>query len=177
MGNLLGLDHVRAEVLPQGKVEYLRQLQRSGASVAMVGDGINDSPALAAADLGIAIGAGTDVAIEAADFVLINSDLEDVLAALDLARLTFARIRWNFLWASVYNACMIPLAAGVQFLFGVHVQMPPMLAGLAMAMSSVSVVCSSLLLKNFKRRPRVLRDVVVQPLPARRTGDVAIEQG
>ena len=106
-------------------------------------------------------GTGTDIAIEAADIVLMRSDLEDVLAALDLSRTTFNRIRWNYVWALGYNCLMIPVAAGVFFPI-MLVQLPPWLAGGAMAFSSVSVVLSSLLLRNFKRPPPVLRDTVIQ---------------
>ncbi len=105
--------------------------------------------------------AGTDIAIEAADIVLMRDDLEDALAALDLSRVTFNRIRWNYLWAMGYNCLMIPIAAGVCFPL-THMQLPPWLAGGAMAFSSVSVVCSSLLLRHYRRPPPVLRDTVIQ---------------
>ncbi|KAG2648821.1 hypothetical protein PVAP13_1NG066800 [Panicum virgatum] len=149
----VGIDDVRAEIMPAGKADVIRSLQKDGSVVAMVGDGINDSPALAAADVGMAIGAGTDIAIEAADYVLLRNNLEDVITAIDLSRKTFSRIRWNYFFAMAYNVVTIPVAAGVLFPF-TGLQMPPWLAGACMAFSSVSVVCSSLLLRRY-RKPRL----------------------
>lgn len=160
MANSLGITHVQAEVLPAGKADVIRRLQSEGKTVAMVGDGINDSPALVAADLGIAIGSGTDVAVEAADYVLMRSDLEDVLTALDLSRKTFRRIRLNYVWAMGYNVVMIPIAAGVLYP-ATQIAMPPWMAGAAMTLSSVSVVCSSLLLQYYRRPSGILREVRV----------------
>lgn len=157
----LGIKQVIAEVLPDGKVGTVQELQAGGSGmVAMVGDGINDSPALAQADVGIAVGSGTDIAIEAADFVLIRSDLDDVLCALDLSATTIARVKWNYLFAMLYNICMIPVAAGVLYPV-TRVQLPPWIAGACMALSSVSVVASSLLLRCYRRPKPVLRDVLV----------------
>ncbi|XP_077240235.1 putative copper-transporting ATPase HMA5 [Tasmannia lanceolata] len=150
----VGIDTVIAEAKPDQKAEKVKELQMSGLSVAMVGDGINDSPALVAADVGMAIGAGTDIAIEAADIVLMKSNLEDVITAIDLSRKTFSRIRLNYIWALGYNILGIPIAAGVLFP-ATGFRLPPWLAGAAMAASSVSVVCCSLLLKNY-RRPKKL---------------------
>ncbi|XP_010494533.1 PREDICTED: copper-transporting ATPase RAN1 isoform X2 [Camelina sativa] len=149
----VGIKDVRAEVMPAGKAEVIRSLQKDGSTVAMVGDGINDSPALAAADVGMAIGAGTDVAIEAADYVLMRNNLEDVITAIDLSRKTLTRIRLNYVFAMAYNVVSIPVAAGVFFPV-LRVQMPPWAAGACMALSSVSVVCSSLLLRRYKK-PRL----------------------
>ena len=145
----VGITNVFAEVMPKNKCEMVRSLQAKGFSVAMVGDGINDSPALAQANVGVAIGAGTDVAIETADIVLMQSDLRDLIVAFDLARKTFSRIKFNFVWAMAYNSVMIPVAAGLFYPLMYPKTLPPWAAGIAMAASSVSVVLSSLQLKYY----------------------------
>ncbi|KAI3669077.1 hypothetical protein L6452_40298 [Arctium lappa] len=153
VANEAGIQDVRAEVMPAGKADVIRSFQKDGSTVAMVGDGINDSPALAAADVGMAIGAGTDIAIEAADYVLMKNNLEDVITAIDLSRKTFARIRLNYVFAMAYNFIAIPVSAGVLFPW-LRIMLPPWVAGACMALSSVSVVCSSLLLRRYKK-PRL----------------------
>ncbi|CAI0412413.1 unnamed protein product [Linum tenue] len=146
----VGIDYFFAETTPVGKADKIKDLQGKGEIVAMVGDGINDSPALVAADVGMAIGAGTNVAIEAADIVLIKSNLEDVVTAIDLSRKTIARIRMNYVWALGYNVLGMPIAAGILYPF-TGIRLPPWLAGACMAASSLSVVCSSLLLQSYKK--------------------------
>jgi Cu+-exporting ATPase len=149
----LGIDEVRAEVLPDGKVQAIAALREGGRKVAFVGDGINDAPALAAADTGIAIGTGTDVAIEAASVVLMADDLHGVPNAIALSRATLANIRQNLFWAFAYNAALIPLAAGALYpAFGLSLS--PIFAAGAMALSSVFVLGNALRLKAFRPRWR-----------------------
>jgi len=144
----LGIDEVLAEVLPHDKAEEVKGLQEKGEVVAFVGDGINDAPALAQADVGIAIGSGTDIAIESGEIVLIRDDLRDVVAAIQLSEKTLSKIKQNLFWAMVYNAALIPAAAGLFYpLAGIIFR--PEWAGAAMALSSVSVVTNSLLMKNY----------------------------
>ena len=147
----VGVDRVVAEVLPQDKEREIRRLQEGGKKVAMVGDGINDAPALARADVGIAIGAGTDVAIESADIVLMRSDLLDVSTAVQLSRAVIRNIKQNLFWAFFYNAIGIPIAAGI-FYPAFQLKMNPMLGALAMSFSSVFVVSNALRLRWFKAK-------------------------
>ncbi|MDA8442714.1 MAG: heavy metal translocating P-type ATPase [Peptococcaceae bacterium] len=151
VGEQVGIDEVVAEVLPQDKIAVIKKYQQQGLRVAMVGDGINDAPALAQADIGIAIGSGTDVAKETGDVVLVRNDLIDVERAIRLGRKTLAKIKQNLFWALVYNSIGIPVAAGILYPL-TKTLLPPEWAGLAMAFSSVSVVTSSLLLRRYDQK-------------------------
>jgi Cu+-exporting ATPase len=150
----LGVDSVIAQVLPQQKEQVISKLKSEGKVVAMVGDGINDAPALATADLGIAIGSGTDVAKETGGIILIKNDLRDVVTALELGSRTVSKIKQNLFWAFAYNTGLIPVAAGALVpVFGAQMyEWLPYLAAAAMAMSSVSVVGNSLLLGRYRSR-------------------------
>jgi Cu+-exporting ATPase len=145
----LGIDEVRAEVMPDEKIEIIKRLKASGAIVAMAGDGINDAPALAAADVGIAMGTGTDVAIESASITLVKGDLMGIVKAMHLSHAVMRNIRQNLFFAFIYNALGVPIAAGVLYpLFGILLS--PMIAGAAMSFSSVSVIANALRLRSVK---------------------------
>ena len=164
----VGIDRILAEVLPQDKAEEVKKLQAQGQKVAMVGDGINDAPALAQADVGIAIGSGTDVAKETGDVILIKDDLRDVVTALEVAKATMRKVKQNLFWAFIYNTMGIPLAAGLFYPF-VSLIISPELAAAFMAVSSVSVTLNTLLLKRFKPsiRPQYPSPDNAERLPTR----------
>lgn len=160
----IGVDQVIAQVLPQDKAKCVAQLQQQGQRVAMVGDGVNDAPALAQADVGLAIGAGTDIAIESADVVLMKSSLLDIPAAMDLSRAVLRNIKQNLFWAFFYNSIGIPVAAGVLYP-ALHLTLNPMLAAAAMSLSSVCVVSNALRLRGWKPPFFPDQPVPTAPLP------------
>lgn len=166
----IGVDQVIAQVLPQDKAKCVAQLQQQGQRVAMVGDGVNDAPALAQADVGLAIGAGTDIAIESADVVLMKSSLLDIPSAMDLSRAVLRNIKQNLFWAFFYNSIGIPVAAGVLYP-ALHLTLNPMLAAAAMSLSSVCVVSNALRLRGWK--PPVFTD---QPVPTAPLPESAVFQ-
>ena len=145
----LGIDEFRAEVMPDEKIDIVKRLKASGAIVAMAGDGINDAPALAAADVGIAMGTGTDVAIESASITLVKGDLTGIVKAMHLSRAVMSNIRQNLFFAFIYNAVGVPIAAGVLYPF-FSLLLSPMIAGAAMSFSSVSVIANALRLRRIK---------------------------
>ena len=149
IGSQVHADEVIAEVLPQDKAAVVQKLQQEGKTVLMVGDGINDAPALAQADIGVAIGSGSDIAMESSDVVLMRSDLEDVYRAIQLSKATIRNIKENLFWAFAFKQLGIPVAAGLLYAFGGPL-LNPMIAGLAMSFSSVFVVSNALRLKRLK---------------------------
>jgi len=170
----VGIDHVLAEVLPQDKAVEVKKLQALGKKVAMVGDGVNDAPALAQADVGMAIGSGTDVAKETGDVILIKDDIRDVVVALEVAKATMRKVKQNLFWAFVYNTLGIPLGAGLFYPF-VSLIISPELAGLLMAISSVTVTLNTLLLKGFK--PSIRREDKPQQGKGQLTPQLATASG
>ena len=149
IGKKVGLDHVIAEVLPNDKASVVETLQQDGKCVMMVGDGINDAPALVQADVGVAIGSGSDIALDSSDVVLMKSDLKDVYKAVKLSKVTIRNIKQNLFWAFFYNICGIPIAAGA--LYPVNgMLLNPIIGGLAMSFSSVFVVSNALRLRRAK---------------------------
>jgi Cu+-exporting ATPase len=169
----VGIDRVLAEVLPADKAEKVKELQRSGLTVAMAGDGVNDAVALAQADVGIALGSGTDVSVEAGDIVLVKDNLLDVVTGIQLGGKTMSKIRQGFFWALIYNIALLPLAAGLLFP-SANLVLRPEVAGLAMAMSSVSVVTNALTLNRFKPE-RATQLIGSAPPAAYQEGDVAVD--
>lgn len=153
----VGIRKVMAEVLPEDKAREIRQLQENGSTVAMVGDGINDAPALAQADIGIALGSGTDVAMESGDIVLVRDDLRDVVEAIKLSRYTIRKVKQNLFWAFFYNCIGIPIAAGVLYP-PFELQLNPIIAAAAMGFSSVSVVTNSLLMNRYRMQSRSISE-------------------
>ncbi len=153
MARRIGIDTVIADVLPEDKASHVARLQQGGARVAMVGDGVNDAPALAQADIGIAIGAGTDVAVETADVVLIRDNPADVGYALSIARAVRTKIKQNLFWAAGYNVLAIPVAAGVLYP-SLRILLQPQWAALLMSASTIIVTVNALLLRRHRPQPR-----------------------
>ncbi len=149
----LGIDEVAAEVLPADKAAAVRRFQEGGRKVAMIGDGVNDAPALATADVGIAIGAGTDVAVESAGIVLVRSDPRDVVGAITLSRATYSKMIQNLVWATGYNLVAIPVAAGLMVPWGVD--LPMAVGAIAMSVSTIVVAANAQLLRRLRLRPEV----------------------
>jgi Cu+-exporting ATPase len=169
----VGIDNVLAEVLPDEKAEQIKNLQAQGHIVAMAGDGVNDAIALAQADVGIALGSGTDVSVESGDIVLVKDDLMDVVTGIQLGKRTMTKIKQGFFWALIYNIILLPIAAGLLYpSFGLYLQ--PQFAGLAMALSSVSVVTNALTLNRFKPHS-IETEKTTTPPAAFLEGDVAVD--
>jgi Cu2+-exporting ATPase len=152
----IGIDEVAAEVLPAEKASAVRRFQTGGKRVAMVGDGVNDAPALATADVGIAIGAGTDVAIESAGIILVRSDPRDVVGAIELSRAAYRKMIQNLIWATAYNAVAIPVAAGLFVRWGLD--LPMSVGAIAMSVSTIVVAVNAQMLRRLKLRPEAVRE-------------------